>query len=152
MRLAAELGGSAPRGGASKLASKDREALIPLLADLGHPVDRIRQGRGRDAVAHFSAGALALEQPGVGERVQVLDDGLARDRQAGGKLSGGGRGSGCDRRQQRAAGTVGQRSEYGVGVVGFGGHDSGGDHRRPERLLATAGQREADEVEELERP
>ena len=106
---------------ASELAPQPREPLVPLAADLGHPADGVRQRRRRELVADLAAGPLAVEQAGVGQRVEVLEHGLAGDRQLRGELRGGrGRMLG-DRREQRAPGGVGEGAEHGAGaVVGSG--------------------------------
>ena len=70
---------------------------------VGHPRHRVRQRRRRDPVADLAPGALAVEQPRVGERVEVLEHGLAGDRQPGGELGRGRRGLRGDLGEQRAA-------------------------------------------------
>ena len=65
------------------------EPLVPVGADLGHPVHRVHQRRGRERVARLAALAARLDEPGLLQRREVLGDGLARDRQLAGQPRGG---------------------------------------------------------------
>ena len=115
-----------------------REPVVPLRADRGHPRDGVRQRRRRDPVADLAARALAVEQAGVGQGVEVLEHGLAGDRQLGGELGCGGlgvlrrsrpaahgAGGQTARRTRRSAGPVdcqGRPLHETVQGPDFGGH------------------------------
>ena len=90
---------------------------VPLPADLGDPCHGLRQRLRRHPVAHVAPLALALEQAGLGERVEVLDHRLARDRQLVGEL-GRRRRMGGDRREQAASCRVREGAEHCARCVG----------------------------------
>ncbi len=101
-RRASRAGASARRradAGLSSAASRaSRSSHWPPTSAIHETA--LDSGAGRDVVADVAPGALALEQPGLRQRAQVLGDRLARDRQLGGEL---GRGRRAARRSPAAA-------------------------------------------------
>ncbi len=103
--------------------SQPAQALVPLGADGGHPLHRVRQRRGRERVARLAALAARLDQAGAGEGVEVLGDGLARHRQLARERRRGQPGLRGQRAHDLAPRGVGERSEDGADV--YAGHNIG---------------------------
>jgi hypothetical protein len=78
-------GGSQPRW--RDLGAASRES--PFSPDLGEPGDGVRERLRGDPVADVASIALALQRASPRQRVEVLNDSLARDRQFPGELSRG---------------------------------------------------------------
>ncbi len=67
------------------------QPFVPLAADLGHPGRGLGEGLGREAITDVASRAFAAEQPGVAERREMLDDGLAGDGEVRGERGSRGR-------------------------------------------------------------
>ena len=65
-------------------------------------------------VEHLAAGAARRDEPGIGERSQVLLHGLARDRQLAGEVGGGRLAVLSEQREEVPARGIAQGAEDGV--------------------------------------
>src|SRR5918992_2112223 len=66
------------RAPAGELAVERRQPVVPLVPDLGHPLERLGHRRGRRVVEHLATGTPCRHNAGIGEQGQVLLHGLAR--------------------------------------------------------------------------
>ena len=97
---------------ARRALGEPAQPLVPQAADVGHPVQRVAQRLGREHVARLAPLAMALDEPGVAQRDEVLGDGLAGHRQIAGEPRRGQRRLGAQRAQHRPPGRVGERGEH----------------------------------------
>ena len=91
--------------------SQARQALVPLGAHGGHPVDRLRQRGGSQRVAGLATLAACGHEARAGERMEVLGDRLPRHRQLAGQPRRGEARLLGERAQDLAARGVCERSE-----------------------------------------
>src|SRR5581483_6790265 len=87
------------------------EALVPLSADLLHPVERVAERLRAEAVADLAAGSGRLDELCRAERAEVLRHRLPRDRQCGGQLGGRRRPAPGERLENEAPVRIGEGLE-----------------------------------------
>src|SRR5690348_9613142 len=112
-------------GAVFELGAETVESPVPATPDRGDPRDRVAQGLGPDVEAHLPARALAFDQSGLGQQLQVLHHGLAADCQRRRELGRGGRRTPGQLTEERTPGGIGECGEHGRRVVAtLGAHGS----------------------------